>query len=145
MSILLLVISFSDIHCFYLASQLVLCIATVPSVRLVDGGGSNQGRVEVYFNNEWGTVCDDSWDDNDAEVVCRQLGLPIEGARAYGKAHFGQGLGNILLDEVQCTGSEIALSKCAHDGWERDNCSPHEDAGVFCSGNPYLLIHKYSS
>ena len=111
-----------------------MIILLVPdnSVRLVDGRSSNEGRIEVYYNNEWGTVCDDFWDVNDAKVVCRQLGFPVEGARAYTNAHFGEGTGNILLDDVQCTGSESALSECPHSGWGIAFCEHSEDAGVVC-------------
>ena len=55
----------------------VLCNDT--QVRLVDGASMYQGRVEICFNETWGTICDGSWSVNDANVVCRQLGFAATG------------------------------------------------------------------
>lgn len=59
-------------------------------VRLV-GGSELEGRVEAFNGAEWGTVCDDSWDQTDADVVCRQLGFTNGAERATVAAEFGQG------------------------------------------------------
>lgn len=109
-----------------------------PELRLMDGSGRCSGRVEVLYQGTWGTVCDDLWDLNEAEVVCRQLrcGRAIS---ALGKAHFGPGPGEILLDNLQCAGVERFLGQCAHSGWLEHNCGHHEDASVICSGTLYPL------
>ena len=102
-------------------------------VRLVGSENSNEGRVEVFYEAQWGTVCDDRWDSTDADVVCRQLGF--SGATDISvEAGFGEGVGAILLDEVGCTGDEERLEDCPSGGWGVENCNHYEDAGVICAG-----------
>ncbi|KAM9052862.1 LOW QUALITY PROTEIN: scavenger receptor cysteine-rich domain-containing protein DMBT1 [Megaptera novaeangliae] len=102
-----------------------------PELRLVGGSGWCAGRLEI-LRGAWGTVCDHLWDLNEAEVVCRQLGCG-RAITAPGKAHFGLGSGDILLDNIQCSGSENHLGQCPSSGWSDHNCGHHEDAGVICS------------
>ena len=77
-------------------------------------------------------MCDDSWDNNDADVVCRQVGDYSSGT-ALSLAYFGQGTGEIWLDDVSCTGSESELLDCSHNGIGVENCDHFEDASVRCT------------
>ena len=96
--------------------------------------------MEVNYNGEWGTVCDDGWDDTDAGVVCIQLGFGSSGT-AIGSAGFGQGSGPILLDGVLCSGNELALTNCGHIGINNiRSCNHAEDAGVSCTSIQSKLI-----
>jgi deleted-in-malignant-brain-tumors protein 1 len=102
------------------------------AVRLVDGLGPTSGRVEICHAGEWGTVCDDAWDDSDAAVVCRQLGLNPAGARGLQFSFYGEGEGQIWLDQVGCAGGEATLASCVSDGWGNHDCTHPEDASVEC-------------
>ena len=97
----------------------------------LQGGGKSYGRVEVFYNGIWGTVCDDAWDINDAQVVCRQLGFRNASAAPHG-AKYGQGSDPVWLDEVGCKGNETSLFDCPHAGWGIENCNHSEDASVVC-------------
>jgi len=109
------------------------CTFPVLSVRLVGGRGPCEGRVEVFYHGSWDTVCDDGWTVTDANVVCHQLSCgPAHSSPCC--AAFGQGNGSIVMDDVQCTGSESYLSSCPHRGWRSHNCHHSEDASVVCQG-----------
>lgn len=116
-------------------------------MRLVDGARESEGRVEIFNDGEWGTVCDDHWDINDANVVCKMLNYS-RALRAPGKAFFGRGNGKIWLGSVNCRGNEISLLQCGQPGWNVDSCDHHEDASVICEseaahlGKPATDVRK---
>ncbi|XP_064866108.1 uncharacterized protein LOC115110154 [Oncorhynchus nerka] len=113
-------------------------LPTGAQVRLVNGNGPCSGRVEIYHNSQWGTVCDDNWEMNDAKVVCKQLGCG-SAMSSPGSAYFGKGTGQIWMDDIECSGSESTLTQCSHT--TTHNCNHGEDAGVVCSGAQVRLVN----
>jgi len=117
--------------CTHSKDASVQCSYGFTNIRLA-GGAANYGRVEIYFDGQWGTVCDDFWDINDAHVVCRQLGFHSASSAPHSAA-YGEGSDPIWMDDVGCQGGEASILDCPHVGWGIENCSHGEDASVVCN------------
>uniref|UniRef100_A0A3B4BDF7 Soluble scavenger receptor cysteine-rich domain-containing protein SSC5D n=1 Tax=Periophthalmus magnuspinnatus TaxID=409849 RepID=A0A3B4BDF7_9GOBI len=114
------------------------------SIRLVNGTDRCSGRVEILYQAKWGTVCDDDWDILDAQVVCRSRDCG-SAMMAVPGAFFGEGAGNVWLDDVACLGNESSLVNCSHPDLGNNNCGHGEDAGVICSSKSYGLNFLFPS
>ena len=138
-------------------SELINATCDTGAVRLVGGHSNNSGRVEICYQNQWGTVCDDGWSSTDARVVCNQLGYsPIgtsillllkllilwqyyvsmfyaTGAVILLRTQYNAGRGPIFLDNVGCRGTESSLLECYHPGIGVHNCQHDDDIGIECS------------
>ena len=103
-------------------------------VRLARGSSNNEGIVEVYYNGRWGSVCNDGWDEYEANIVCRQLGFESSALADFGVAEKNE----ILLDNVICSNSDRILASCGHYGVGiRVGCNHYtynKVAGVKCYG-----------
>ena len=110
------------------------------AARLAGGKDRCAGRVELWRDQKWGTVCDDQWDLKDADVACAQLGCGYALNVTGQDGPFPPGRGSIYLDEVNCTGKEGNLWACPSVKNYTD-CGHKEDAGVMCSGHNKLHAH----
>ena len=113
----------------------------IGNIRLVGGTGEHEGRLEVYKQDKWGTVCDDHFDIKDGHVACKQMGF--SGAKSIEK--FGDGSGSIHLDDLKCIGNEKDLFDCPHSGIGAHNCDHSEDVGVVCTSKCQQIISFLSN
>ncbi|KAG8599215.1 hypothetical protein GDO81_002944 [Engystomops pustulosus] len=110
-------------------------------VRLVDGPSRCVGRLEVYRDGQWGSVCDDHWDDRDANVTCAQIDCGSCQPYRRRRKRFGQSRGKIWMDDVECNGDEPSLEKCEHRVWSYHDCTHEEDVSVYCTGGSRKTSH----
>ena len=118
-----------------------LLAESLPNVtlRLAGGRDASEGRVEMLYNGEWGTICDDDWNNKAGLVVCRQLGYRYT---SLSTLKFGPGNGTIWLDNVYCTGNESSILECDHGGLLQHDCDNSEDIGVVCTSKlPYTMLY----
>ena len=79
-------------------------------------------------------MCDDGWGWEESDVACKSVGYHLGAQNYYRNAHYGEGTGEILLDDVVCAGNESSLLYCKHNGIHIHNCWHDEDIGVKCAG-----------
>ena len=106
------------------------------------GSSAKEGYVEgLGSNGQWGGICDDNFDINDAHVICKMLGYPLAtGAFGYyGTAPSGN---NFVLDDLGCTGNEASVFDCLHNGEWNEDCGATDIAGVQCATSKLNLMSK---
>ncbi|XP_026097037.1 scavenger receptor cysteine-rich type 1 protein M130-like [Carassius auratus] len=106
--------------------------------RLIDGPHLCSGRIELNHGNTWYTVCDAVFDQQDAEVVCRELdcGAPVQ---VLGAAAFDKGDTQMWTQEIQCRGNESYISFCPTSSFKH-NCTNENAIGLLCSGHTDLRL-----
>jgi len=123
-----------SLHVFLLV--IAFTSGTELRVRLVGGPSPREGRLEVYYNGSWGTVCDDGFRNTEARVVCYMLRYGYVG---HYSNYRRPGSGPIWLDDVQCHGTETNLANCRHNGWGVHDCEHSEDVSVACLSEVRLV------
>ena len=108
----------------------------------MNGSSSCSGRVEVKSNQSWVSVCEGDFDQQDAEVVCRQLGCGAPSVLQG--ALYGEVKAPMWTKEFQCEGNESVLLDCRTSDSIRNTCSPDKGVGLTCSGNnsnSFIFLH----
>ena len=126
-------------------------------LRLVDGtetdGAGNlcEGRLEIYYDGQWGTICDDYWTKENADVACRVLGFAGGSVEDFSRRYrnlfpAGDDDQPIWLDDVQCDGGESSLMDCRSRPVGRHNCRHAEDVGLRCLKNdgPFIVNIEFN-
>ncbi|KAL5022249.1 hypothetical protein ScPMuIL_001404 [Solemya velum] len=122
---------------WFSALSLVPLVCCGRDIRLMHGNvvQNNKGRIEILHDGQYGTICNNTFDEEAARVACRMLGFdPDWGVELYNSARFGEGKGEIWLDEVSCDGSEKRLQDCKHGQWGVHHCKHDQDVWLACFG-----------
>ena len=112
-------------------------------IRLVGGSLPSEGRVEMCYNQQWGTMCGYNSISTYSNVICRQLGYSPYSANVYQNSYYGQGSGGIFLytPSLLCIGNERTLLDCYHAPVGYHQCNDHSsDLGIQCQGNCVLYL-----
>uniref|UniRef100_A0A8C1XSG8 SRCR domain-containing protein n=1 Tax=Cyprinus carpio TaxID=7962 RepID=A0A8C1XSG8_CYPCA len=115
-----------------------------PELKGLVGGSRCSGRLEILHNQTWMSVCDAVFDQQDAEVVCRELdcGAPVQ---VLGAAAFGKGDAQMWTQEIQCRGNESQIHLCPTLPSHENNCLHDNDVGLMCADHVNVRLVNGSS
>ncbi|KAK3606288.1 hypothetical protein CHS0354_037964 [Potamilus streckersoni] len=121
----------------------VLCYThyEIIQYRLAEGRFQDAGRVEIYFDGRWGTICDNLWSRYDARVFCRTMGY-ADGTSHGSSFRLATGTIPVYMSGLECDGTEGDLLQCPNHGWMNipTTCQDHaHDAGAVCY--KYVKLH----
>ncbi|XP_025102832.1 deleted in malignant brain tumors 1 protein-like isoform X2 [Pomacea canaliculata] len=124
---------FNTIDC--VKSQVVGISCSVPTdhtLRLANGHLWS-GRLEIFYNQRWRTLCESGFGQREAQVVCGMLNYSSPGAIYDYPGRYGSGSEPVWLANVKCAGTETSLLRCSHDGLYEQDCGPLSDIAVICN------------
>ncbi|XP_053388860.1 scavenger receptor cysteine-rich domain superfamily protein-like, partial [Mercenaria mercenaria] len=117
----------------------VYCRVQKTPIRLVNGDTPHSGRIEVFHNNKWGTVCEKGFTKADAQVVCQTIGYNVSTdlAIVIDKYDSGYTPYNVMIRNLTCIGNESDISLCPSNEWDSgyENCpysGSYQSVGVNC-------------
>ena len=120
-------------------------------VRLVGGPSQLEGRLEIYHESIWGSICDDGWGEEETTAACSQVteGVVREGSRRlaskYGPGPGGKYTGKIWLDSIHCPAGASTLFDCVTEHWGSSDCNHEEDSAavrVALDGRPVRVAPR---
>lgn len=111
------------------------------TVRLIGGASDREGRVEVYWAEQWGTISDEGFDINDGHTICKFIGF-IGAEEVYGGAHFGEGSGSVWMSNMECMGNESSPYACRQSKIGPQDSTHQHDAGVKCQNEKKFYVHE---
>ena len=99
------------------------------------------GHVEIFYKNEWGTICNQNFTEVNAQVLCKGAGYE-DGE--YSNNRWNQGYATkaskIWLDNVKCYGNESWIGECQHRGWGLHKCTHSQNIGVHCMSKSMFIV-----
>ena len=114
-----------------------LMVESAFDVQLYGGFYPHEGRIGFQHKNQWGVICEDTWDLRDADVICRQLGFEKGASNLAAGLEVvdrdGRRQPTVIMTDIECSGNELTIDECKFNLVKPGKCLHSAvNAGVFC-------------